>query len=138
VPYGRLCKFYALHQVEQAVLAGDTATTRRAAFRFAVAARGRLLATPGIVFLFDLLDAAQPFFPDALKRARNQAVLGFDRIILPSRPLGVVAGTFALERPLPLDLGGLPVPFHPTRRSPRRCGPASMPPEATVQPRHRR
>jgi hypothetical protein len=65
--------------------------------------RGRLLAPPGIVFLFDVLEAAQPFFPDALKRARDQTVLGFDRIILPPCPFGVVTRTFALQRPLPLD-----------------------------------
>ena len=69
--------------------------------------RDRLLATPCVVFLLDLVRAPQPLFPGPLQRASHQAVLGLHGVILAPRALGVVASPLALERPLPLHRPGL-------------------------------
>src|SRR5438477_519118 len=71
------------------------------------AQRCRLLATPTLVFRFNLLDLAEPPLPGALKRTRHQPVLRLHGIVLPAGPLRLVMGPLAPERPLALQQVGL-------------------------------
>src|SRR5438270_13741703 len=71
------------------------------------AQRCRLLATPTLVFRFNLLDLAEPLLPGALKRTRHQPVLRLHGIVLPAGPLRLVMGPLAPERPLALQQAGL-------------------------------
>ena len=68
---------------------GRSSPSARYLASIAVGDRDRLLATPRVIFLFDLVRAPQPFFPDPLQRTRHQTVLGLDRIILAPRALGI-------------------------------------------------
>ena len=63
-------------------------TERQYLLAIAVDDRDRLLATPSVVILFDLVRAPQPLFPDPLQRAGHKAVLRFDGVILATRALG--------------------------------------------------
>ena len=60
-----------------------------------------------------LLEPAQLLLPCPLQGARHQAVLRLDRIILPPRPLGLVARPLALEAPLPVQGRAPPPPSRP-------------------------
>jgi hypothetical protein len=70
----------------------------------------KFLIVPGIslaplsVFLLDGVCGPKPFLPDPLERTRHQAVLRFDRVVLASRALGVIACAFPSQRPLLLEL----------------------------------
>src|SRR5260370_22861969 len=59
---------------------------------------------PACIFLFNSFHGAQLVFPGFFERACHKSVFGLDSIVLPSRPLGLVAGAFSSERPLPLKL----------------------------------
>jgi hypothetical protein len=59
--------------------------------------RDRLFSAPHIVFLLDLLGAAQFVFPDPLERTCNETVFGLHSIILPPRALGIVSCPLALQ-----------------------------------------
>src|SRR6516162_2914846 len=56
-----------------------------------------LLPTPTLVFNVNLLHLPELVLPHALQRPRHQAVLGFDGIVLPARPLRLIARPLALE-----------------------------------------
>src|SRR6202011_150511 len=59
------------------------------------------------MFLLDSFDRAQLLFPGALERARNEAILRLDSVILATRPLGLVASALASQRPLSCELAAL-------------------------------
>src|SRR6266576_869795 len=59
------------------------------------------------MLLLDSLDGAQLLFPSPFERARHETVLGLNGIILAPCPLGLVAGAFSPERPLPLEVPAL-------------------------------
>src|ERR1700682_66051 len=59
---------------------------------------------PACIFLFNSFLGAQLVFPGSFERACHKSVFGLDSVVLPSRPLGLVAGAFSSERPLPLKL----------------------------------
>ena len=63
-----------------------------------------LVTAPALVILFDRVGGTQLLFPDALKGSRHQPVLRFDSIILPARPIRLVTGALAPQRPLALEL----------------------------------
>ena len=71
---------------------------------FRHADNGRFFQAPAGMLLLDRFDGAQLLFPGAFQRAGDEPVLGLDRIVLATRPLGLVASPFSPERPLPLQL----------------------------------
>src|SRR5947209_8377390 len=76
------------------------------------------------MLLLDSLDRAQLLFPGPLKRASDQAVLGFNSVILTFCPLGFIAGALAAQRPLSLKLSALCLQLPHRRESDRnliRC-----------------
>ena len=59
---------------------------------------------PLTVFLLDGVCGPQPIFPSPFKRARHQAVLGFDGVVLTPGALGFIAGPLSSQGPLLLEL----------------------------------
>jgi hypothetical protein len=64
----------------------------------------RILPAPLTVFLFDGVGGAQSILPGLLERARHQAILGLDRVILTTRALSFIAGALPSQRPLLFEL----------------------------------
>jgi len=58
---------------------------------------------PTLELALELLDCSKFVFPLRLERPRHQAVLWFDRIVLASSSLGVVARSLQAQLPLPLQ-----------------------------------
>src|SRR5271166_5583240 len=64
--------------------------------------RGLVAAEPG-VFLLETTLLLQSLLPAPLQFPHHQAVLRFDRVVLPLRPLGLIAGALQLLLPVPVQ-----------------------------------
>src|SRR5215210_1122629 len=67
----------------------------------------RLVVAPAGILLLDGFGGAQLLLPGPLQRARHQAVLRLDGVVLAPGPLGLVAGAFAPKGPLLVKLARL-------------------------------
>src|SRR3954469_22260130 len=66
-----------------------------------------LVSAPTGILLLDGFGGAQLLLPGSFQRARHQAVLRLDGVVLTPGSLGLVAGAFAPKRPLLVELARL-------------------------------